>query len=163
LKSINIVIGSNNYNIYNKAFYGLKNHEKEFATPRELIEVNGIGPKIVDKLEKLYAADGRGNSQPVATAAAPKKPRGRPLKRSATDLDSMDPPPASKRLTVSAAVLPTQVPATQVPPPTLERPAMTPGPFQFWYISETLAIFPLLAPLICFPLQTNATNAFWIA
>ncbi|KAJ7928153.1 ERCC4 domain-containing protein [Mycena leptocephala] len=128
--------GSNNYNIYNKAFYGLKNHEKELATPRELIEVKGIGPKIVDKLEKLYAADGRGNSQPVAAAAAPKKPRGRPLKRSATDLDSMDPPPASKRRTVSAAVLPTQVPATQVPPPTLERPAMTPGPFQFWYINE---------------------------
>ncbi|KAJ7512447.1 hypothetical protein B0H11DRAFT_2182776 [Mycena galericulata] len=96
---------SNRYNVYNKALKGLKAATKEFATPRELIEIKGIGPGIVATLEKRYASENGDVSQPVAPVPAAPKPRGRPVKRSATELD-VDPPPQAKRRVASASELP---------------------------------------------------------
>ncbi|KAJ7098269.1 ERCC4 domain-containing protein [Mycena epipterygia] len=125
---------SNRYHVYSKALKGLKAETKEFITPRELISVKGIGPGIVATLEKRYALENGGppSSQPVA-AAAP-KPRGRPLKRTATDID-IGPPPAAKRRTASAAALPTQVATTQLAPTaTATMPADINAPFEFSYL-----------------------------
>ncbi|KAJ6616499.1 ERCC4 domain-containing protein [Mycena sp. CBHHK59/15] len=121
--------GTNPYHIYNKAFKGLKEATKEFSTPRELIEVKGIGPGIVKKLEKRLAENGGPSSEhvpPTATAATP-KPRGRPQKRSATEI-GIEPAPAPKRRTVSAAVLPVSVPAIPGPDNGHDHDV-----FQFWY------------------------------
>ncbi|KAJ6572086.1 hypothetical protein B0H19DRAFT_1132517 [Mycena capillaripes] len=121
---------TNRYHVYNKALKSLKNETKQYSTPQELIEVPYIGKGIVALLEKRYLEAGR-SSPPVAAQPAPKKPRGRPVKRSATDVD-VDPPPEAKRRTVSAAAVPTQVPTTQPAP---ERSNVAAGgPFQFWYM-----------------------------
>ncbi|KAJ7636921.1 hypothetical protein FB45DRAFT_907731 [Roridomyces roridus] len=96
--------GDNMRMVYGKAFNSLKNETKEYTTPNQLLEVKGIGKKTVAVLEERYAMENGG----VASQPAP-KPRGRPVKRSATDLD-VEPPPPAKRRTASAAVLPTQVP-----------------------------------------------------
>ncbi|KAF7348560.1 ERCC4 domain-containing protein [Mycena venus] len=123
----------NQYKIYNKAFKSLKSEIKEYIALHDLLAVKYIGPKIVQKLQERYVPDNEELSQPVA-APAPKKPRGRPPKRSATDVD-IEPPPVAKRRSLSAAQLPTHVPATQPAPPTLERSATGENkPFQFWYL-----------------------------
>ncbi|KAJ7047896.1 ERCC4 domain-containing protein [Mycena alexandri] len=113
--------GSNRYYAYNKALKGLQEASKEYSTPRDLIEVSGIGPGIVAALEKRYALE-NGGLQPIPAPVAP-KPRGRSVKRSATEVD-IEPPPAAKRRTVSVAMLPIH------PPSAPERPAE----FQFWYL-----------------------------
>ncbi|KAJ7253734.1 hypothetical protein B0H12DRAFT_1291882 [Mycena haematopus] len=104
---------------------------------QELRDEQDKGPSIVEKLEQRYAAQENGGpSQPVAAPAAPKKPRGRPPKRSATDVD-MDPAPVAKRRTVGAE-LPAQAPVAQPAPPMIQRSATIPAgedrPFQFWYL-----------------------------
>jgi hypothetical protein len=124
---------SRRYFVYKKAYDSLKLATKEFSTPMELLEVKYIGPDIIAKLEKRSAQEQHGGpSQPAAPQAASKKPRGRPLKRSATEID-IDPPPVAKRRTVSAAEIPARAPMP------LERSAATmpageDRPFQFWYI-----------------------------
>lgn len=124
---------SRRYLVYKKAYDSLKLATKEFSTPMELLEVKFIGPDIIAKLERRSAQEQHGGpSQPAAPQAASKKPRGRPLKRSATEID-MDPPPVAKRRTVSATEIPARAPMP------LERSAATmpageDRPFQFWYI-----------------------------
>ncbi|KAK7059717.1 ERCC4 domain-containing protein [Favolaschia claudopus] len=123
---------SRKHYIYSKAFKSLKEQTTEYATPQDLISVKFIGPDIIRELEKrsaLQNGTGGTRSQPVASGS---KPRGRPPKRSATDVD-MEAPPAAKRRSVSSAQ------AIPQPPPVLERsntmPAgEIPGPFQFWYL-----------------------------
>ncbi|KAJ7735101.1 ERCC4 domain-containing protein [Mycena maculata] len=115
---------SNLYRTYTKAINGLKEIKKEFATPRELTEVKGIGPGIVKTLEKRYALENGGPSSQSPPAPA----RGRPVKRSATEVD-VEPPPQAKRRTASTSVLPTQI--------TTSHPASTPAgdeAFKFWYL-----------------------------
>lgn len=123
------LVDSHRYFAYNKALKGLKSAKKEFATPRELIAVNNIGPGIVATLEKRYALENGGASQPEPTQAPAPKPRGRQVKRSATDVDVQRPPPAERR-TTSAAALPTQIPASHPVRPSGNEP------FQFWYLGE---------------------------
>ncbi|KAJ7098261.1 ERCC4 domain-containing protein [Mycena epipterygia] len=122
--------GTNNYYVYSKAFKGLKESMKEFSAPRELLEVKGIGKGIVAKLEKRYAQE---NGEPVSAPDVP-KPRRRPLKRTAADVD-MEAPPAAKRRTVGAAALPTQVATTQLArTATATMPAGINAPFKFSYL-----------------------------
>ncbi|KAJ7131751.1 ERCC4 domain-containing protein [Mycena crocata] len=114
----------NRYKTYTKAINGLGAATQEYSTPGDLIAVKGIGPMIVGALKKRYAQENGvpSSSQPGPSSPAP-KPRGRPPKRSATEVD-IGPPPAAKRRTVSAAALPAQAPiATQ-----------TAAEFQFWYL-----------------------------
>ncbi|KAJ7484395.1 ERCC4 domain-containing protein [Mycena latifolia] len=130
---------SNWHRVYKKALNNLKDTTKEFATPRELIEVKGIGPVIVATLEKRYLDNG-GLAQPLQAAPTP-NPRARPLKRAATDVDQ-EPPPQAKRRTVSAAALsarvpatqPVRLPATKPAQTTTERPTGNNDAFQFWYL-----------------------------
>ncbi|KAJ7150937.1 hypothetical protein C8R43DRAFT_1191528 [Mycena crocata] len=98
--------GENWYSIYDRAIYGLKAANKEFAKPNELLEVKGIGQKIVLKLEKrLQNGPGVSTSTPVTAPA-------RPVKRSAAHIDTETSGPAAKRRAV-------------------ER---LPESFQFWYL-----------------------------
>ncbi|KAJ7089222.1 ERCC4 domain-containing protein [Mycena belliarum] len=113
----------NKYKLYKKALNGLREATKEFATPGDLIEVNGIGPAIIKTLEERYGSD-TGLSQPRRAA-----PATRPLKRTNTDVDR-DPPPHAKRRTVSAAASLLSAASTQ-PTRAIERPVT---PFQFWYL-----------------------------
>ncbi|KAJ7718694.1 hypothetical protein DFH07DRAFT_1011587 [Mycena maculata] len=98
--------GTNGYKAYKKAFNGLKAATKEYATPRDLHEVPGIGTKIIEKLERRYVLE---NGEEPAPQAPP-KPRGRPKKRSAMEVESIELAPMPKRLSRLNARDPQQPP-----------------------------------------------------
>src|ERR1700761_4479941 len=102
------------YMVYNKAWNGLKKETREFTTPRDLLAVHGIGPAIVKKIEQRYIPDWDPDIPPPSS-----RPRGRQLKRSASDIGA-EPPRSNKRRTGSVAELPTQAPLTQPVPSTIE-------------------------------------------
>ncbi|KAJ7201560.1 ERCC4 domain-containing protein [Mycena pura] len=118
------------YMVYNKAWNGLKKETREFTTPRDLLAVHGIGPAIVKKIEQRYIPDWDPDIPPPSS-----KPRGRQLKRSASDIGA-ETPRANKRRTGTVAELPTQAPLVQPVPPTIEATtaASVGKPFQFWYL-----------------------------
>jgi len=44
--------GSRSAHAYHKAWKGLKNHPTQLKVPRDMIVIAGIGPTMVDKLDK---------------------------------------------------------------------------------------------------------------